>query len=49
MFDKLKKALGVDEEEEDYEVVSQVPWWWNGGTFTRGAYTSGCCFRQQAQ
>ena len=27
-------------EEEDYEVISQVPWWWNGGTFTRGAYTS---------
>ena len=26
-------------ENEDYEVVEQVPWWWNGSTFTRGAYT----------
>ena len=27
-------------DNEDYEEITQVPWWWNGGTFTRGAYTS---------
>ncbi len=27
-------------EEQDYEVVAQVPWWWNGTSFTRGAYSS---------
>lgn len=26
------------EENEDYEVINQSPWWWNEGTFTRGAY-----------
>ena len=27
-------------ENEDYEEIAQVPWWHNGGTFTKGAYTS---------
>lgn len=27
-------------ENEDYEEISQAPWWWNGGTYTKGAYTS---------
>ena len=27
-------------ENEDYEEISQSPWWWNGGTFTKGAYDS---------
>lgn len=27
-------------ENADYEVISQIPWWWNGSTFTRGAYDS---------
>ena len=27
-------------ENEDYEEITQVPWWWNGGTFTKGEYTS---------
>ena len=26
-------------ENADYEEITQNPWWWNGGTFTRGAYT----------
>ena len=26
-------------ENADYEVVTQNPWWWNGGSFTRGSYT----------
>ena len=25
-------------ENEDYEVVTAVPWWWNGTTYTKGAY-----------
>ena len=27
-------------DNEDYEELAQVPWWWNGGTYTKGAYTS---------
>ncbi|MBR4659752.1 MAG: S9 family peptidase [Clostridia bacterium] len=27
-------------ENEDYEELMQVPWWWNGSTYTKGAYTS---------
>ena len=27
-------------ENKDYEIIEQVPWWWNGSTYTRGAYTS---------
>ena len=27
-------------ENADYEEIAQVPWWWNGGTFTKGAYDS---------
>lgn len=27
-------------ENADYEEITQNPWWWNGGTFTRGAYES---------
>ena len=27
-------------ENADYEVIEQVPWWWNGGTYTKGAYES---------
>ncbi len=27
-------------ENEDYEVIEQVPFWWNGTTFTRGQYRS---------
>ncbi len=27
-------------DEKDYEVIEQNPWWMNGGTFTRGVYSS---------
>ena len=27
-------------EGKDYEEITQVPWWWNGSTFTKGSYTS---------
>ena len=27
-------------ENADYEVITQSPWWWNGTTFTKGAYQS---------
>ncbi|MBP3729823.1 MAG: S9 family peptidase [Lachnospiraceae bacterium] len=27
-------------ENQDYEIIEQVPWWWNGSTYTKGAYTS---------
>ncbi|MBE6990676.1 MAG: S9 family peptidase [Ruminococcaceae bacterium] len=27
-------------ENEDYEEIAQVPWWWNGATYTKGAYES---------
>ena len=38
---KLAKAyLAERKENEDYEVVTQLPWWWNGGTYTRGTYES---------
>lgn len=33
--EKYKKET---EENADYEVVTAVPWWWNGGTYTKGAY-----------
>ena len=31
----------------DYEEITQIPWWWNGDTFTKGAYTS--LFRYDAK
>ncbi len=34
-------------DNEDYEEIAQVPWWWNGTTFTKGAYTS--LFRYDAR
>ena len=38
---KLAKAyLAGKKENEDYEVITQLPWWWNGGTYTRGTYES---------
>ena len=36
----VKAYLDDKKENEDYEVISQLPWWWNGGTYTRGAYES---------
>ena len=34
------KYLEDRKENEDYEVLTQNPWWWNGGSFTRGTYGS---------
>lgn len=34
-------------EGKDYEEITQVPWWWNGSTFTKGSYTS--LFRYSAR
>ena len=34
-------------DNADYEEITQVPWWWNGATFTKGAYTS--LFRYDAR
>ena len=37
---KLRESYLKDRKDnEDYEIVQQVPWWWNGGTYTRGAYS----------
>ena len=36
----MKAYFDDKKENEDYEVISQLPWWWNGGTYTRGAYES---------
>ena len=40
--DKKRAAafLKDKKENEDYEVLLENPWWWNGGTYTKGAYQS---------
>ena len=39
-----KKLLAAYQKQlkdgKDYEEITQVPWWWNGSTYTKGAYTS---------
>ena len=35
-----RKYLKDRKENEDYEEVTQNPWWWNGTTFTRGSYSA---------
>lgn len=35
LAEKYKKE---SKENEDYETVTAVPWWWNGATYTKGAY-----------
>ena len=40
-FQKARK------EGADYEEITQTPWWWNGSTFTKGAYES--LFRYDAK
>ena len=38
---KQREAFLRDRKENaDYEEIGQVPWWWNGSTYTKGAYTS---------
>ena len=42
---KLTEAyLKSVKENEDYEEVTQLPWWWNGGGFVSGTYTSLFCY-----
>lgn len=35
-LDYIKKRDAYYKENEDYEFIEENPWWWNGGTFTRG-------------
>ena len=38
---KLLAAFRKERKEnKDYEIIEQVPWWWNGSTYTKGAYQS---------
>ena len=36
----LKEFQKQAAENADYEEIAQVPWWWNGGSFTKGGYES---------
>lgn len=36
LLDKFKKDR---KENADYQVLTRNPWWWNGGTYTQGAYS----------
>ncbi|MBE5995967.1 MAG: S9 family peptidase, partial [Lachnospiraceae bacterium] len=40
--DRKKTAVWKQyaKENADYEEITQVPWWWNGATYTKGAYES---------
>ena len=39
--EKLHRAFREKQTaEKDYEVIGQAPWWWNGQSYTKGAYTS---------
>ncbi len=45
---KYREAyLKHKKDNADYEVIEQVPWWWNGMTYTKGAYDS--LFRYDAK
>ena len=35
----LAEFKKYQKENEDYEIIEQSPWWWNDGTYTKGAYT----------
>lgn len=35
-----EKYLAEQKENEDYQVLTRNPWWWNGGTYIKGNYTS---------
>nr|MCR4805537.1 S9 family peptidase [Clostridia bacterium] len=37
---RAEEYLKDKKENEDYEVIAQMPWWWNGGTYTKGSYSS---------
>lgn len=39
--EKLADAyLAEEAENEDYQVITQNPWWWNGSTYFKGQYYS---------
>ena len=35
----LAEYKKYQKENADYEIIEQSPWWWNGGTYTKGAYS----------
>ncbi|MGM9668308.1 MAG: prolyl oligopeptidase family serine peptidase [Faecousia sp.] len=37
---RAEEYLKFVKDNEDYEVVDQMPWWWNGAGFTKSAYSS---------
>ncbi len=37
---RTAEYLRLVKENEDYEIVDQVPWWWNGSGFTKSTYTA---------
>ena len=36
----IQKAKDYYKDEEDYEIIEENPWWWNGQTFTKGISTA---------
>lgn len=34
------KYLAESKKNADYEEITQMPWWWNGGSFTKASYDS---------
>ena len=44
LYEGKKKRLAAylkdKKDNEDYEVITQLPFWWNGGSFTKGSYTT---------
>ena len=37
---RAEEYLKFRRDNEDYEIVDQVPWWWNGSSFTKSAYST---------
>ncbi len=35
----IDEYLKYRKENADYEEITQLPWWWNGTTYTKGAYS----------
>ncbi len=45
---KLREAFVKERKENaDYEEIEQLPWWWNGASFTKGGYEA--LFRYDAK
>ena len=45
----LEGFLKNRKENKDYEVIEQVPWWWNGGSYTKGEYGSLYLWRKRTK